>query len=101
MATRRRGSDSTSICLESQDRFFVDFSKVSFGFSNPKSVIASLTPSFGLQAFAKLLELGVDRGEDGLARLVKRAKEEGVSVSTLAPRNAFEGRCPFAGKRKL
>ncbi|KAL7411960.1 heme peroxidase [Mrakia frigida] len=67
------------IYAEDKDRFFVDFSK----------------------AFGKLIELGVDRGEDGLARLVRRAKEEGVSPGTLAPRQAFEGGCPFAGKRKL
>lgn len=47
------------------------------------------------QAFAKLLELGVDRGEDGFAHLVAKAKKEGVSPDQLAPTRKFQTGCPM------
>ncbi|CED85495.1 cytochrome-c peroxidase [Phaffia rhodozyma] len=56
------------IYAEDKDVFFEDFAK----------------------AFGKLLELGVDRSEDGLAHLIKKAEKEGVPVEQLAPKEAFE-----------
>jgi hypothetical protein len=55
---------------------------------------------FPPQAFGKLLELGVERGEDGWAHLKAKAAEEGVAPEKLAPKKAFTGGCPFTNHKQ-
>lgn len=99
------------IYADDKDRFFDDFAKVSlppcpsFCHSSSESSSLLLTSTtlplfFLLQAFGKLLELGVERGEDGWALLKARAKEEGVAPEKLAPKKAFTGGCPFTNHKQ-
>lgn len=49
-------------------------------------------------AFAKLIELGVERDDTGFAQLVNKAAKEGKPLDkTTAPGPGGGGGCPFAG----